>query len=507
MRILYLDIDTLRPDHLGCYGYHRNTSPNIDKIAKEGVRFDNCFVSDAPCLPSRSSFWTGRFGIHTGVVNHGGLNADPYPEGKERPFRNSAKFDSFVTVLKKSGIHTVSVSPFAERHNAWWFYSGFREMYNPGKCGLENADEIFPRALEWLEENGKKDNWFLHINCWDPHGPYDHPESFGRPFENDPPPQWMTEDIIREQHKSFGPHSAHETCGWYNNKDTWNGHGIKSPNSTRKPCWEDIPGEIKSLPDFKKWIDGYDTGIRYADYYIGLVFELLKNLNVFDETIIIITSDHGENQGELNVYADHQTADYITSRVPYIIKWPGITKTGTDRGLHYQTDFAATILELLDLNVPEAWDGKSFASSLKSNKEYSRDYLVISQCAWSCQRSVVFDDWLLIKTYHTGIKNFPELMLFNTRNDPHETKNIVKENPKITSKGLALLSEWHKSMMKTSITKTDPLDTVLKEGGPFHTKEYPLEIYLKYLKETGRGHYAKALKEFEGKPTNTWKKS
>ena len=67
MRILYIDIDTLRPDHLGCYGYHRDTSTNIDRIAAQGARFENCYAPDAPCLPSRSALWSGRFGYHTGV--------------------------------------------------------------------------------------------------------------------------------------------------------------------------------------------------------------------------------------------------------------------------------------------------------------------------------------------------------------------------------------------------------------------------------------------------------
>ena len=84
MRILYLDIDTLRADHLGCYGYLRNTSPNIDRLAAGGVRLESCYVSDAPCLPSRASMFTGRFGIHTGVVNHGGLCADLRPIGRSR---------------------------------------------------------------------------------------------------------------------------------------------------------------------------------------------------------------------------------------------------------------------------------------------------------------------------------------------------------------------------------------------------------------------------------------
>src|SRR5690606_26329400 len=86
MRILYLDIDCLRPDHLGCYGYHRATSPRIDAIAAQGVRFDNVYISDAPCLPSRTALWSGRFGIHTGVINHGGSNADMFTDGPSRGF-------------------------------------------------------------------------------------------------------------------------------------------------------------------------------------------------------------------------------------------------------------------------------------------------------------------------------------------------------------------------------------------------------------------------------------
>ena len=68
MRILYVDVDSLRPDHLGCYGYHRPTSPVIDGIAREGVRFTNYFASDSPCVPSRAALFSGRPGIRNGIV-------------------------------------------------------------------------------------------------------------------------------------------------------------------------------------------------------------------------------------------------------------------------------------------------------------------------------------------------------------------------------------------------------------------------------------------------------
>ena len=135
MRILYLDIDTLRADHLGCYGYHRDTSPNIDRVAAEGVRFEKVYVSDAPCLPSRASMFTGRFGIHTGVVGHGGSAADIRPVGRERRFHTSDQRPGFIDCLRGQGLYPVSVSPFAERHSAWWVCAGWREMFNPGKRG------------------------------------------------------------------------------------------------------------------------------------------------------------------------------------------------------------------------------------------------------------------------------------------------------------------------------------------------------------------------------------
>jgi arylsulfatase A-like enzyme len=119
MRILYLDIDSLRPDHLGCYGYHRDTSPNIDSLAAQGIRYDNFYVSDAPCLPSRTALWSGRFGIHNGVINHGGTAADPFLDGPSRGFRSTLARTSWMFALRQLGMRTITISPFGERHAAW----------------------------------------------------------------------------------------------------------------------------------------------------------------------------------------------------------------------------------------------------------------------------------------------------------------------------------------------------------------------------------------------------
>ena len=196
MRILYLDIDTLRADHLGCYGYHRNTSPNIDQVAKEGVVFTNYHCSDAPCLPSRTALTTGRFGIHTGVVGHGGTAADIRIEGEPRRFKSELEFETLPGVLSSYGLKTVSISPFAARHGSWSFYAGWDEMHNTGLGGMEGADDITPTALKWIENYAEEDDWFLHINYWDPHTPYRAPIEMGNPFADDPIPDWITPEVL-----------------------------------------------------------------------------------------------------------------------------------------------------------------------------------------------------------------------------------------------------------------------------------------------------------------------
>jgi choline-sulfatase len=478
MRILYIDIDSLRPDHLGCYGYHRQTSPNIDRIAAQGVRFEQCYASDAPCLPSRTALFSGRFGIHNGVINHGGTASEPFVEGIERKFRSTLGTTSWLRGLRQAGYKTATVSPFGERHSAWHWYANFSEIYNTGKGGLERADEIAPVAIDWLRRNGRGDHWFLHVNLWDPHTPYRTPDDFGEPFADEPLPHWLTEEVRQQHWQGCGPHSAREITGY-------------GPNPTNP--FRRQPVEAASMEDVRRMFDGYDTGTLYADEHIGRILDVLADQGVLDETAIIISADHGEQLGELNVYGDHQTADQSTTRVPLIVRWPGVPTAGSvDRALHYQVDLAATVLDLVGAEVPGNWDGVSFAETVRTGARHGRDYLVISQGAWSCQRSVRFDDYLCMRSYHDGYHAFPDVMLFNVSEDPHEQRDLATENPEIVARAMSLLEEWYAAMMRTATHAQDPMWTVRREGGPFHTRGH-LPAYLQRLRETGRGIWAERL--------------
>ncbi len=480
MRILFLDLDTLRPDHLGCYGYQRNTSPNIDAVAAEGTRFDNYYCSDAPCLPSRAALMSGQFGIHTGCINHGGINADFRIEGHSRGFQDRLTRTSLPGLLRGAGLRTASISPYGERHSAWWFYAGFNEIYNTGRCGTESAEEISPVALDWIARNGAEDNWFLHVNYWDPHTPYRAPKDFDNPFKDDPLPEWMNQEIIAEHNKAPGGHSSRDMNMF---------SGREMPKFPRQP------GEVRDMAGFRRMIDGYDCGIKYMDEHIGRLFDALKAQGAFDDLIIIISSDHGENLGELNCYGEHGTSDYITHRIPMIVRWPGKGKAGqVDNNLHYNLDLLPTMAEMLEKNCAPHWDGKSYAGTLKSGEECGRDFLVLSQCCHGCQRSVRFENWQYIRTYHDFYHLYPQEMLFNIADDPHETINLAEEKPEICAEAIRKYQSWHDNMMQSMDNPTDPLWEVMKDGGPFHSRG-ELAKYCNRLEETDRKWSIAELKQ------------
>ncbi|HEX5501772.1 MAG TPA: sulfatase [Thermomicrobiales bacterium] len=479
MRILYIDVDSLRPDHLGCYGYHRDTSPAIDALARDAVRFDQCYVTDAPCLPSRTALWSGRCGFHTGVVGHGGTAAQPFVEGPARGFRDRFGATGWLAALRQAGYSTATVSSFGERHSAWHWYAGYNEIHNPGKNGLERADEVSAVALDWLRRNARRDAWFLHVNFWDPHTPYRTPPAYGDPFAEEPLPAWLTEEVRQRSWDGFGPHSAQEP-------HEWGGETFYR----EFPC---LPAQLDSPQALRRWIDGYDTGIRYADDHIGRLINTLADAGVLDETAIVVGADHGENQGELNVWGDHQTADAATCRVPLLVRWPGLTGGGrVDRALHYHYDWAATAIELAGGAVPAGWDGRPFTAAFRSGEEAGRDYLVTSQGAWACQRGVRFDRYLCLRTYHDGYKALEPVKLFDLAADPHEQRDLAAERPDLVALAMGRLADWQHEIMLTSGRDVDPLLTVLREGGPFHTRGR-LPAYLARLRATGRAHHAARL--------------
>ncbi len=482
MRVILFDIDTLRSDHLGCYGYGRDTSPAIDAIAQEGVRFGNYYCPNAPCLPSRASLITGRYGVRTGVVGHGGTAADMRLQGESRHFRDNCSDNGLFMQFRRAGMHTVSFSTFAERHSSWWFNAGFNECFNVGKCGNESAGEVTPHVLDWLRRKGREDNWFLHVHYWDPHTPYRAPAEFGNPFAGQPlPDDWISEEIFAQHLLHVGPHGANEINMW---------------DDTQFPQFPRHPGSLKTREDMKAMMDSYDCGIRWTDDNIAQIVDLVKEMGLYEDLAVIITSDHGENMGELGLYGEHATADEPTCHIPMIIKWPGGMRGFVDQGFHDNVDLAPTIQELLGTKMLGRYDydGLSYAQTLLTGQDCSKDHLVLTQCAHVCQRSVRFGDYLYLRTVHGGYHLFPREMLFNVKEDPHQLHNLARERPELCEKGARLILNWNETVMKKSDSDADPMWTVMREGGPEHARGM-LEAYIKRLEGTPRADQIPLLRE------------
>ena len=493
MRILYLDLDALTPSHLSCYGYTRPTSPAIDAVADQGVRFTRCYAADAPCLPSRTGLYSGRFGIQSGVVGHGHVAAQPKVEPQRR-FRDHFTDDGLAGRLRAAGLHTAMISPFGDRHSAHWFYAGFNEIHNTGKHGREIAAEVTPVVEKWLSGHAAGDDWFLHVNYWDIHTPYRTPLDYACPDVTDAPlPDVYTDELIARHAAKGGPHSASD-LGMYGD-----GEHEDFPR---------VPRRIDDRASLKQWMDGYDVAIRYVDDQVKLICDKLRAAGVYDETAILISADHGENHGELGIYGEHGTADHATCNVPLIVKWPGGAAGKVEDALHYQLDLAPTLAELMGFELPAIWDGESYAEAVRTGQRQGHEQLVLSQCAHVCQRSVRWADgprdWLYMRTYQDGFHLFPQEMLYDLATDPLEQDDLADENPDVLREGAHRLMDWHDAQMQKMLEfagdSVDPLWTVLRDGGPFHAQRRrgtgqptDFDAYLQRLRDTGRGGFADRL--------------
>ncbi|MWG34989.1 sulfatase, partial [Halomarina oriensis] len=463
MRVLLVDIDSLRPDHLGCYGYSRDTSPTIDRIAAAGVRFENCFVSDSPCLPSRTALATGRHGIDTGVVTHFGEGqeyddpGDGHAEDPDRPlaFRH----------LFEHGVRTATVTSFSQRHLAYHFTAGFQDHLQPsantGSRADEAASDVTDAALRWLGSHATEDDWLLHVNYWDVHHPYEGiTEYVDAVRESGDAAPWPDEDAIDAQQGMVGPRTA----------DCW-----PTPNSYDVPPEErgqsewPFPDRIEDRADVERFLDGYDAAIRKVDAEVETLLDALAAAGVREETAVVVTADHGEAFGDHGIYAEHAFPDQACQRVPLVVSWPGVTdgdgdttnretdgaqsgsEAGTDGALSpsvdgfiYQFDLVATLCELFGAPVPAGWDARPFTAALEADTRETfdgRDSLVCGHGIYTFGRALYTDEWTYIRLLHPGVfswpgqYNDPDLpndgreLLHRRREDPHGSENLVAERP------------------------------------------------------------------------------
>lgn len=447
MRTIIFDIDCLRPDHLGCYGYNRPTSPNIDTVAREGIRFTNYHCADSPCLPSRMNWSSGRFGIRNGVVSNVGAGAE-FNIRKRSYVGPQEENDMLMRRLRTVGVHPVSFSNFADRHNIPWFECGWAEFHTVNlKGGGETAEEIHDPLMRWLKHNATREDYLLHINYWDTHRIYKMDASWADRFKDYPVTQvWPDEETI-ERHQSITGH--------------FTAHRQFKDDISVVPL---MPGCINDRKDFEHMITGYDASIAYVDHHLGIVMNELAAQGVLDDTRIIVTSDHGDAFGEHGIYSDHVNADACIHHIPLVMKWPGVAKPGSScDSMLYNVDLSPTLCELYGAEIPSDWDGVSFAPQMRGKKGTERDHLVWGHALYTVQRAVRTRTHLMIQTYDDHNYEHDEIELYDMINDPYQSRNIAAENGSIVSECKNHCNQWLAEQQSKPHWKGDPFDRVLAE--------------------------------------------
>lgn len=271
--VVLISVDTLRADHLQTYGYRRPTSPNLDLLGADGVVFNRTYASSPWTLPSHVSLLTSLFNINHGV---------------HRPTdRMDESLVTLTEVLRQNGFSTSAITGGTLVSYLYGFSRGF-DTYKEGDGAMDynNSAELVARsAAEWIENNKEK-NFFLFLHTYQVHTPYDTPSPYGAMFL-DPDAVWKR---------------AHTT-------EIFNG---------KKSIFKEL-----SDAERRNLIGLYDAEIRYSDEaLLKPVVEKLKALGLYDDSMIIFTSDDGEEFFEHGSW-DHGVHLYDESlRVPLVIKFP-----------------------------------------------------------------------------------------------------------------------------------------------------------------------------------------
>ena len=427
MKVILLVIDTLRADHLGCYGYHRETSPCIDSIAEEGVLFEYAYPTDVPTQPSFTSMFTGLRGIETGIVSH------------SQTEQLSEEIPCFPEILSSNGIVTAAVSTLYMMRR--WFARGFRYYMNP-VAGIRrrlqqvDAEEINEMAFSWIKENYKRD-FFLFIHYWDPHSIYLPPEKYRRLFYSE------DKDECDPENHSLDP--------------------LK-----RQPIWpftkRHLDGIKEGITDIDYVIAQYDGEIRYVDDNVRDLIGLLEDLGIYDETALIITSDHGESLGEHGFYFDHCEVYETTVRVPLIIRYPQLVPRGKRfRGLVQSTiSLMPTILDLFGIKYEGRLEGKNLIKLANGEEEPCRE-IYVNQGLWTAKRAIRTEKWKLIKTLDKAFWETPEIELYDMQTDPNETRNLASEKPEVVDELELRMERWKRRKLGKRI---DPLELIVNVGLP-----------------------------------------
>lgn len=327
LNILFITADDLAYNSIGAFGCRvKDITPNIDRLATEGIKFTNAYINSAVCQPCRQSLLTGLYPHNNGAEGFEPIddNITTLPELLRKA--------GYINGILGKEIHHQPTEKF------YWDFIPYRtEKDSIWRSGNSRNPALFYEYAKRFFKMAKSENkpFFFQANSHDPH----------RPFAG----------------------SALDSAEW----------GGKMPPITRIYSPKDIEmlGYLPDIPDVRKEVTQYYNSVYRCDQNLGSVLKALKESGFESNTLVIFLSDHGASFPFSKAQCYHNS-----TKTPMIIRWPGIAKPGSANieNLISGTDIMPTILEVAGLNVPDKLDGRSFKPLLRKEKYEERSYLLTS---------------------------------------------------------------------------------------------------------------------------------
>jgi arylsulfatase A-like enzyme len=391
--VILITLDTTRMDHLGCYGYHRRTSPNIDKLAEESVLYTRAITPSSWTLPSHASLFTGKFTTGHGAKYdiNGPLRLLDSIEGPDawnayRARGLSIDESTLAGILKEDGYVTGAVVAGPWMKKIFGLNKGF-DHYDDAQISELNgrtADQVTENAVNWIRKV-KDNNFFLFLNYFDAHAPYMPPKQY---------------DVFTQKAVNFSNELS--------NKE----------------------GSILHVYNSR-----YDGEILYMDYHIGQLFKMLKSENLFDNTLFVVTSDHGELIGEHGLFGHGNSLYQEELHIPLIIKYPGAdVKPKQDNSFVQLNDVFAIILQYIGIERP---------GNIQSGIPPEIGHPVIAE-VYPVPAIGNSGSWRAIydENYKFLWNSSGNHILINLKKDPEEKVNLILKEMKQASLMYANLSKY-----------------------------------------------------------------
>ncbi len=400
--ILLLGIDSLSARNMSCYGYGRLTTPHIDRFAQGGTLFENHFSPHIPTTSGYANMLTGRdcFGTQVVALRH---------KGPMRP-----EIRTLADILRANGYTTTSVgfegNPASRGFDTYLHFPG----WEADKDGRSPKAELLNRvAVPELERLcGQEQPWLLFLRHMDPHSPYLPPAPFERMFYhgNECDPNNRSMDPVM----SFKPF-----CDYF-------------------AAW--MP---KGITDKDYEIAQYDGAVAYMDAAIQTLFTALEARGIMDETIVIVTADHGETLYDHECWFDHHGIYDCVLHVPLIIRYPGKVPAGRRvSGYSDHPDIVPTILDLAGIQADDDFDGRSLLPMARGEVTSHESELYITECTWMRKHGWRTPEWKLMVALEPDFHFKPPVELYNLVEDPEENNNLAEKLPDVVAFLTARMEAW-----------------------------------------------------------------